>query len=52
MILYEAYIEKGWKEHGLAYDEVVRTRESGLADYGIFEVDLWCLGVKDSQGDT
>ena len=52
MTRYEAYIEKGWKEHGLAYVVVVRTREPGLADYGIFEVDLWCLGVKVAQGET
>jgi yecA family protein len=48
MTRYEAYIDKTWREHGLAYVIVVRKRENGLADYGMFSVDLWCLGVKDA----
>lgn len=52
MTRYEAYVEKSWREHGLAHVVVVRNRENGLADYGMFQVDLWCLGVKEAQGET
>ena len=52
MTRYEAYVEKTWREHGLAHVVVFRTREHGLADYGIFQVDLWCLGVRDAEGET
>lgn len=52
MTRYEAYVEKSWREHGLAHVVVVRRRENGLADYGMFQVDLWCLGVKEAQGET
>jgi yecA family protein len=50
MTRYEAYIEKAWREHGLAHLVVVRLRENGSADYGVFLVDVWCLGVKDAFG--
>ncbi len=49
---YEAYIGKDWSEHGLAHLVVARIRENGSADYGIFLVDIWCLGVKDAFGET
>lgn len=51
MTRYEAYVEKSWREHGLAHVVVVRTRENGLADYGMFQVDLWCLGVREAQAE-
>jgi yecA family protein len=52
MTRYEAYVEKSWREHGLAHVVVVRNRPDGLADFGMFQVDLWCLGVKEAQGET
>lgn len=52
MVRYEAYIERSWREHGLAQVLVARIRENGSADYGVFLVDLWCLGVKDAFGET
>lgn len=51
MTRYDAYIEKTWREHGLAYIIVVRKRDNGLADYGMFSVDLWCLGVRDARAE-
>lgn len=49
---YEAFIEKTWREHGLAHLFVVRRRSDGWADVGFFLVDVWCLGVKDAFGDN
>ena len=49
---YEAYIEKSWREHGLAHVVVLRIRDHELADYAMFQVDLWCLGVKEAQSET
>ena len=48
MTRYEAYIDKRWREHGLAQVVVVRRRDNGLVDFGVFQVDLWCLGVRDA----
>lgn len=47
MTRYEAQIGKGWKERGMAYVLVTRIRPGGMVDFGVFLVDLWCLGVKD-----
>ena len=52
MTRYEAYIDKRWREHGLAQVVVVRRRDNGLVDFGVFQVDLWCLGVRDAEGAT
>ncbi|HVU24117.1 MAG TPA: UPF0149 family protein [Opitutus sp.] len=52
MTRYEAYIEKDWREHGLAHVLVARFRENGSADYGVFLTDTWCLGVKDAFGES
>lgn len=48
MTRYEAFIEKDWREHGLAHLLVARIREDGSADFGVFLVDVFCLGVKDA----
>jgi yecA family protein len=48
---YEAYIEAKWRETGLAYVLVARLRD-GEADFAVFLVDLWCLGVKDVFHET
>lgn len=47
MTRYEAYVEKDWKKLGLANVLVVRIRDDGSADFAMFLVDLFCLGVKD-----
>lgn len=52
MTRYEAFIEKNWREHGLAHLLVVRKRGEGSADLGVFLVDTWCLGVKDAYGES
>ena len=48
MTRYEAYVEKNWKDTGLAHLLVARIRDDGTADFGVFLVDLLCLGVKDA----
>lgn len=52
MTRYEAYIQKDWREHGLAPVVVVRIRSADSADYGLFLVDTWCLGVKEAWGES
>jgi yecA family protein len=47
MTRYEAYVEKDWKKLGLANVVMVRVRDDGSADFAMFLVDLFCLGVKD-----
>lgn len=51
MTRYEAYIERQWREHGLAHLLVVRKRDHDSADMGVFLVDVWCLGIKDAFAD-
>lgn len=51
MTRYEAYVKPGWQELGVAHVVVVRYRGDGSADFGMFLVDLLCLGVKDAAGD-
>ena len=48
MTRYEAYIQTGWKEHGLAHLLVARVRDDATADFGVFLADIFCLGVKDA----
>jgi yecA family protein len=48
MTRYEAFIEKSWRESGIAQLLVARIRDDGRADIGFFLVDLWCLGIKDA----
>ena len=52
MTRYEAYVEKNWKEMGLAHLLVARIRDDGSADFAIFLVDLLCLGVKDVVSES
>lgn len=48
MTRYEAYVEKSWRETGLAHLLVARIREDGSADFTVLLVDFFCLGVKDA----
>lgn len=51
MTRYEAHIEKGWQERGIANVLVLRHRPGGTVDAGFFLVDCWCLGVKDAWSE-
>lgn len=51
MTRYEAFINQGWEEAGLAQVFLVRIREDGSADLAGLLVDTFCLGVKDAYGD-
>jgi len=46
--LGECYISKSWKESGLANIVITRRHVTGNLTLGFFEVDLYCLGVKDA----
>src|SRR5882724_5396418 len=48
MVRYEAHILKDWKAQGMTRVVVARTRDDGLIEAGVFLVDVFCLGVKDS----
>jgi len=42
------YINEGWQESGMAMIIVTRKHITGNITYGIFQVDLYCLGVKEA----
>ncbi|MGH7795943.1 MAG: hypothetical protein ACREQ2_13805 [Candidatus Binatia bacterium] len=42
------YLNADWKEQGLARIVVTRSQENGKAMLGVFQVDIFCLGVKDA----
>lgn len=46
--VYKCIIGKDWKEHGLARVAVARTQPNGRLVYGMFLVDVFCLGAKNS----
>jgi yecA family protein len=48
MTRHEAFIQKDWQTGGLASVVVTRVRTDGASEYGLFLVDLFCLGVKDA----
>lgn len=51
MTRYEAFLDKDWRELGIANIIVIRVHGDGSADFGAFLVDLLCLGVKDAVSD-
>ena len=42
------YINENWKEAGEAFITVTRRHVKGNVTFGIFLVDLYCMGVKDA----
>jgi len=42
------YINNGWKENGMAYVFITRKHSNDNITVGIYLVDTYCLGVKDS----
>jgi hypothetical protein len=46
--LYECWVNAGWNESKMASLVVARKHITGNITYGVFLVDLACLGVKDS----
>ncbi len=52
MTRYEAYIGDDWKEVGIANVVVAKIRADRLVEFGVFLVDLFCLGVKDAMLET
>src|SRR5690606_33860432 len=51
MTRYEAFLDKDWRDLGIANIIVIRVRGDGSADFSAFLVDLLCLGVKDAFSD-
>jgi len=44
----ECLINEGWQEKGMAQVMVARKHKTGNITMGLFLVDIYCLGVKDS----
>ena len=49
--VYECYITKQWKESGMANIIVARKHTNNNLTFGLYLVDLLCLGVKDTYYD-
>lgn len=45
---YEAYVDQSWRERGITPVVIGRSRDGGWVEYGMFLVDVFCLGVKDA----
>jgi hypothetical protein len=46
--IYECLVNKGWEESKMADVIVARTHVNGNVTLGLYQVDLFCLGVKDT----
>jgi len=46
--IYACYINENWKESGLAHIIVARKHTTGNLTFGIYLVDLFALGTKDT----
>ncbi|MBP1664416.1 MAG: hypothetical protein H6Q19_1556 [Bacteroidetes bacterium] len=46
--LYECCVNKNWREEGMAEVVVARIHTNGNITFGVYLVDVYCLGVKDS----
>jgi hypothetical protein len=49
--LGECYINHDWADHGMAFIIVTRKHSTGNITFGSYQVDLYCLGVKDTFWD-
>ncbi|MQY80388.1 MAG: hypothetical protein GH151_14570 [Bacteroidetes bacterium] len=49
--VYECYITKRWKESGMANIIIARKHTNNNFTFGLYLVDLLCLGVKDTYYD-
>jgi hypothetical protein len=45
--LYGCWLMNGWQDAGLTPVVVAREQEAGKLMFGVYMVDLYCLGVKD-----
>lgn len=46
--IYECLVNKGWEESKMADVVVARLHVNGNVTLGLYQVDLYCLGVKDT----
>ncbi len=46
--VYECLVNKGWEESKMADVVVARLHVNGNVTLGLYQVDLYCLGVKDT----
>lgn len=48
MPIVACWVQEDWEKKGLTYVLVVRQHKTGNYTVGVFLVDTYCLGVKDS----
>jgi len=48
---FQGWIGKDLDEQGMAWAILVRQRDAGWCELGVFLIDAWCLGVKDAYYD-
>jgi hypothetical protein len=46
--LYGCWIMEGWQDEGITPVVVARQQEPGRVMFGVYMVDLYCLGIKDA----
>ena len=46
--LYECLLNRNWKEEGMAEVVVSRVHTNGNITFGVYMVDLLCVGIKDT----
>ncbi len=46
--LYGCWIMQGWRDEGITPVVVARKQENGRILFGVYMVDLYCLGIKDA----
>jgi hypothetical protein len=50
--LHECLINAGWKERGIANIIISRRQPDGKITFGVYLVDIFCLGLKSSFGNV
>src|SRR2546423_4396023 len=46
--IYKCFVTKDWEDYGIANVVILRRHANGNITAGIYMVDLFCLGIKDT----
>lgn len=47
--IYKCYVNDGWEEQGMAVVTVMRLQPSGKYVIGLYLLDTWCMGLKNTN---